>query len=88
MYNDEAAGTINGEDDEPWVFATVRPGSSASVTENAIETGAVKKFASPPSVLVLCCDKLICRLFDELILIILIPTRIVLFGLGPLRKML
>jgi len=51
MYNDEAAGTINGEDDEPWVFATVRPGSSASVTENAIETAAVTKFASPPSVL-------------------------------------
>ena len=51
MYNDEVVGTIDGEDDEPWVFATVRPSPSASAAEAAVETGAVKKLASPPSVL-------------------------------------
>jgi hypothetical protein len=50
MYNDEAVGTIVGDDDDPWVFATVRPGSSASIAEAASEIGTVKKISSPPAV--------------------------------------
>jgi serine/threonine-protein kinase 24/25/MST4 len=58
MYNDEAVGTImDGDDDEPWVFATVRPGSSASVAESAVEIGTVKKIATPPSVTICVRDK-------------------------------
>lgn len=52
MYNNETIRTmVNGDDDDPWIFATVRPGSSASsMSESVTEIGTVKRIASPPSV--------------------------------------
>jgi serine/threonine-protein kinase 24/25/MST4 len=53
MYNNETIRTIvNGDDDDPWVFATVRPSSSSasSMSESVTEIGTVKRTASPPPV--------------------------------------
>ena len=63
MY--QTMGTMmmnNGaEDDDPWIFATVRPGSSSSTASTSTSTtvstdpqhqqvGTVKRIASPPTV--------------------------------------
>jgi hypothetical protein len=73
MYNNETIRTIvDGDDDDPWIFATVRPSSSSasSISESVTEIGTVKRIASPPSVSKLHGRKLIIRLSEELMLII------------------
>ena len=53
MY--ETVGTmVSGDDDDPWIFATVRPSSASSalsMSDGATEIGTVKRISSPPSVL-------------------------------------
>jgi serine/threonine-protein kinase 24/25/MST4 len=53
MYdNSTVRSTLNGEDDDPWIFATVRPSSANSThISEPMEIGTVKRLASPPSVL-------------------------------------
>jgi serine/threonine-protein kinase 24/25/MST4 len=53
MYdNSTVRSTLNGEDDDPWIFATVRPSSANSThLSEPMEIGTVKRLASPPSVL-------------------------------------
>jgi serine/threonine-protein kinase 24/25/MST4 len=52
MY--ETVGTIaSGDEDDPWIFATIRPSSASSassVSDSAMEIGTVKRIPSPPSV--------------------------------------
>jgi len=53
MYNNETIRTMvnDDDDDDPWIFATVRPSSRASsMSESVMEIGTVKRIASPPSV--------------------------------------
>jgi hypothetical protein len=57
MYNNETVHSA-GDDDDPWIFATVRPSSASSVsthstasTSTAHMQGTVKRIASPPSAL-------------------------------------
>lgn len=55
MYpNETVMSMANSEDEDPWIFATVRPsssnGASTAVPEPAKEMGTVKRIASPPSV--------------------------------------
>ena len=65
MYNNETVHST-GDDDDPWIFATVRPSSASSVSTNstspistnpptslstAVMQGTVKRIASPPSAL-------------------------------------
>lgn len=52
MYpNETIMSMVNGEDDDPWIFATVRPGSSGTAApEPAKDIGTVKRISSPPSV--------------------------------------
>jgi serine/threonine-protein kinase 24/25/MST4 len=52
MYKDETVRTIiNGDDDDPWIFATVRPSSANSaLSEGGKHISTVKRIASPPSV--------------------------------------
>jgi len=51
MYNNETVHSA-GDDDDPWIFATVRPSSasSASTVSTAPIVGTVKRIPSPPSV--------------------------------------
>lgn len=53
MY--ETVGTmVRGDEDDPWIFATVRPGSASSassMSDGATKIGTVKRVPSPPSVL-------------------------------------
>jgi serine/threonine-protein kinase 24/25/MST4 len=53
MYdNNTVRSTMTGEDDDPWIFATVRP-SSANSSMHMSDTdqiGTVKRLPSPPSV--------------------------------------
>jgi hypothetical protein len=57
MYVNETVRTIvNGDDDDPWIFATVRPSSSSSAStavEETKEVGTVKRIPSPSTVLLL-----------------------------------
>ena len=53
MY--ETVGPMaNSDDDDPWIFATVRPSSASSassMSDGVTEIGTVKRIPSPPSVL-------------------------------------
>lgn len=55
MYIDETIRTMVGsDDDDPWIFATVRPGSSSSAStavEEVREVGTVKRIPSPLTVI-------------------------------------
>src|SRR5271168_3909073 len=52
MYQTMVGTMMNGEDDDPWIFATVRPGSSSSAASSAStpQVGTVKRLTSPPTV--------------------------------------
>lgn len=51
MYDNETVNSA-GDDDDPWIFATVRPGSASSVSSASTvpEVGTVKRIPSPPTV--------------------------------------
>lgn len=87
MYdNSTVRSTLNGEDDDPWIFATVRPSSANSThLSERMEIGTVKRLASPPSVLTPSYVTNCFRRSDELMLIIQM-IKIVLFDHGMYQK--
>jgi serine/threonine-protein kinase 24/25/MST4 len=55
LYNNETVMSManSEDDDDPWIFATVRPSSSGAATavpEPTKDVGTVKRIPSPPSV--------------------------------------